>query len=84
MPEVFFETVTACRTARGKCSCGKTVTRTKRFEQTVNPYHSAVRDLPEGATMLDASRAVRASVNAEADAWVPDFRHAGCVEAVDR
>ena len=78
-----YQPVRLSRTARGKCPvCSKPVTRTKRFEQTASPFHPAVKTLPEGATVLDAARAVRLSVASEAEQWVPDFRHAKC-EAVD-
>ena len=78
-----YQPIRLSRTVRGKCPvCLRPVTRAKRFEQTANPFHPAVKALPEGATMLDAARAVRLSVASEAEQWVPDFRHAKC-EAVD-
>lgn len=65
-----FEPVTSYREKVGLCpSCGKRVVRRMKFEHTVNPFNrnddGNVRTREE----------VWARVNAEADAWVPDFRH---------
>jgi hypothetical protein len=65
-----FPPVRAQRTVRGKCpACGKAVTRSRTFKQTVNPFNrnedGSVRTYEQ----------VNAEVNAEARAWEPDFRH---------
>lgn len=58
------------REHRGKCpNCGKTVTRSKQFWMTVNPFNRN----PDGS--VRTAEEIRADVNAEADAWVPDFTH---------
>jgi hypothetical protein len=58
----------------GRCPvCGRSVTRSKRFEQTVNPWNRNA----DGTVKTVAE--VRADVRREADAWLPDFTHATCV-----
>lgn len=70
MPTYRFEPVKAGITRRGKCpACGKTVQRSRTFEQTVNPFNRHEDGTPR-------SRAeIRAAVDLLADAWTPDFRH---------
>ena len=58
----------------GKCPvCGKRVSRSRTFEQTVNPYHPAII---EGLGVLG----VVDSVEKEAREWVPDFTHEKCLK----
>lgn len=65
-----YQQITARRSHRGKCpGCGKTVTRSRTFSQTVNPFHKNA----DGSVKTPDE--VRESVNREADAWVPDFAH---------
>lgn len=74
-----YSRITARRSFSGKCPvCGRRVTRTRTFEQTVNPFHPAIRALPPGSPNDLAVAAVRQSVEAEADKWVPDFTHERC------
>lgn len=74
-----FQPVWTHRKHKGKCGiCGKTTTRSKSFEHTINPWNrnedGSVRTYEE----------VRERVNAEADAWQPDFDHWTCVEREER
>lgn len=68
-----FQPVGTTRVHSGKCPvCGRSATRSRKFEHTVNPYNrnddGSVRTADE----------VYARVKAEADEWVPDFTHAKC------
>jgi len=70
-----FEVVKTRRILAGKCpECGKRVQRSRVFKQAVNPFNrnkdGSIKSYPE----------VRAAVNAEANAWVPDFTHDACAE----
>lgn len=68
-----FEPVRARRTKRGRCPmCGRPVSRSCTFVQTVSPFNRP----PGGEPRTRAQ--VQAAVEAEADAWQPDFTHAGC------
>lgn len=68
-----FEAVRARRTKRGRCPmCGRSVLRSRTFEQTISPFNRH----PGGEPRTRAE--IRAAVEAEADAWQPDFTHAGC------
>ena len=74
-----FRSVKMTRTASGPCPvCGKRVRRSRTFESTINPFNrnddGTVKTAPE----------VREQVQAKADEWAPDFRHAGCTERADR
>ncbi len=65
-----FQGVRARRQHTGKCpNCGKTVRRSRTFEHTINPFNKNA----DGE--MKSFDEVRADVNAEADAWVPDFTH---------
>ena len=65
-----YERVRAQRTRRGTCpGCGKAVTRSRTFENTVNPFNRNEDGI------VRTYREVWKRVNAVADAWVPDFRH---------
>jgi hypothetical protein len=65
-----YEPVIAHRTRKGQCpACGKPVTRSRTFQHTVNPFNKN----PDGT--VRTYEQVRERVNAEADAWMPDFRH---------
>ncbi len=65
-----FELVKAYRSKSGICpACGQKTTRTRVFEHSINPFN---RNLDGSTKSRDE---VRAAVNAEADAWEPDFRH---------
>ena len=58
----------------GKCSvCGKYVKRSRTFEQTISPFN---RNPETGLPRTWDEVVVR--VNAEADAWKPDFTHEKC------
>ena len=71
-----FRPITRQATRMGKCPvCGKRVTRTKVFSQTVNPFNR------DALGQVRSSSEVYEAVNAEALAWVPDFRHAVCKAA---
>jgi hypothetical protein len=68
-----FPVVTVRRRKAGPCPvCGRTVQRSRTFEQTVNPFNRK----PNGD--VKTSTEVREDVTAEADSWVPDFTHAAC------
>ena len=65
-----FQPVRHYASKRGTCpSCGKTTVRKTVFEQTISPFNRN-----EDGTQRTPDE-VRAAVNAEADQWVPDFRH---------
>lgn len=71
-----YEQVWASRTQTGKCPvCGKRAVRKYRECNTVNPLNKN----PDGSVRSRAE--VRACVEAEADRWVPDFRHEKCLLA---
>jgi hypothetical protein len=70
---VYYERVTAGRRLRGICPvCGRVSSRSRTFEMTVNPFN---RNL-DGIVKTRAE--VRADVDAEAAAWIPDFTHGPC------
>lgn len=65
-----FQEIKTSRRRSGKCpGCGKSVTRSKTFEHTVNPFNRNA----DGSVKSAAE--VRADVNREADEWLPDFSH---------
>ena len=65
-----YEPVIARRERKGQCpACGKTVVRRRTFKHTMNPFNKN----PDGTVRTYLQ--VLERVNAEADAWVPDFRH---------
>lgn len=69
-----FERVSTSRKRVGNCpNCGKRVTRSRTFEETVNPFNWNA----EGE--VKSSAEVRADVEALADEWVPDFTHCEAV-----
>ncbi len=69
-----FPELSAHRTRTGRCPvCGKTTRRSRTFTMTVNPFNKN----PDGSVRTRDE--VRAAVAARADAWQPDFTHAGCV-----
>lgn len=68
-----FDQVQKTRIKDGVCPiCKRATTRQKRFEQTINPYN-----LNE-AGQVKSRDEVEADVEAEADAWEPDFTHERC------
>lgn len=68
-----YEPIETRRTRAGRCPvCGRPARRTEVFRQTVNPWNRTENDVPK------TREEVRASVEAAADAWVPDFRHEQC------
>jgi hypothetical protein len=70
-----FEPVIARRHAVGKCPvCGKRVTRSRNFENTISPFNRN----EDGTRRTRAE--VRQNVELEADQWTPDFTHAACVK----
>lgn len=72
-PTYTFQQVAARRSHRGACPlCGKSTTRSRNFVQTINPYNRNA----DGTIKTLAQ--VRAAVEAQADAWVPDFTHDAC------
>jgi hypothetical protein len=72
----YYEEVSAPARRKGNCPiCGKATVRSKRFTQTVNPFNRNA----DGTVKTRAE--VRASVDAQAIAWVPDFSHEACGEA---
>lgn len=65
-----FQQVHAYRSLVGECpNCGKKTKKSRKFTMTVNPYN-----VNEDGEVRSVSE-VREQVNAEADAWVPDFSH---------
>ena len=79
-----YRRVTVTRRTAGQCPiCGKRVTRTRTFEQTVNPFHRAVQNAPADASLGDLIAAVRESVEREADGWMPNFIHGKCEGALN-
>lgn len=65
-----FQPVRAYRTLTGTCpACEKRVTRSRTFEHTINPYNR------NDDSTIRTPEQVREAVEAEADMWVPDFRH---------
>lgn len=73
--KVTFNGPIARRRRRGKCPvCGKSSTRSRIFQHTVNPFNRR----PDGTPKTYAE--VSADVQAEADAWTPDFTHSTCKE----
>lgn len=72
-----FPEIWSRHTRTGPCPvCGKRTRRSKKFEQTVNPFNKN----PDGT--VKTRDEVWASVRAEAKAWEPDFRHEACKENV--
>lgn len=68
-----YEEIRAYRQKTGTCpGCGKRVVRKFTTTQTVNPFNKN----PDGTVRTKAE--VRAAVNAQADAHVPDFEHWTC------
>lgn len=77
MPTYRFEELRTRRQHVGKCpNCGKRVSRSRSFEQTVNPFNKNA----DGT--VKSRDEVWAAVKAEADAWVPDFTHCSPEEAL--
>lgn len=73
MTTLTFRAVRTSRRRSGKCVvCGKSVTRVRSFEHTVNPFNRT-----EDGEVKTYDQ-VLADVNAEADAWKPLFLHARC------
>lgn len=71
---IHYDRVTTKRQHRGVCSeCGKTTTRSRTFEQTVNPFNRN----DDGS--VRTRREVWLAVNVKADEWVPDFTHERCM-----
>jgi hypothetical protein len=76
MPTYVFTGPVTSRKHTGKCPvCNKRVTRSRTFEKTVNPFN---RNKETG--LIKTWEEVASEVNAEADAWVPDFTHSACAE----
>lgn len=68
-----YDQVIACRSRRGKCVvCGRVMARQRTFSHTINPWNVNA----EGRMKSHAE--VRADVDREADAWVPEFIHERC------
>lgn len=60
---------------RDRCPvCQRRVTRRTTFEATVNPFNKG----PDGQPRTRDE--VRAKLRVDAEAWVPDFRHAACID----
>jgi len=73
MSTVHFDRITARRSRSSKCPvCGKTATRSKTFEMTVNPFNKN----PDGT--VRTRREVWNAVNDKANQWEPDFTHEKC------
>lgn len=62
-----FAVIKAYSTKRGKCKCGKRLTRSKTFEHTVNPFNKN----PDGS--VKSRLEVYAAVTKEAKDWMPEF-----------
>jgi len=70
-----FPTVNTTRQRTGKCTyCGKRTVRRQSFTHTINPFNRN----EDGS--IRTPEEVRACVNGEADAWIPDFDHYACKE----
>lgn len=68
-----YEPVETHRRRSGVCTvCGRATQRSRTFTMTVNPFNKN----PDGT--VRSRMEVRQAVEAEADAWVPDFRHEAC------
>jgi hypothetical protein len=69
-----YQCVRRQQSRQGYCTvCGKPVTRSKTFEQTVNPWNRNEDGTPK------TPQEVYASVSAEANTWEPDdFTHTKC------
>lgn len=68
-----FQEVKARASHGGKCPvCGKRVSRSRTFTQTINPFNRN----EDGSVKTPAE--VRVAVDAEANAWEPDFTHEAC------
>lgn len=68
-----YRPVEAHRTRSGKCPvCGRRTKRSHTATMTISPFNKN----PDGSVRTSAE--VRKAVEAEADAWVPDFRHWDC------
>ncbi|MGS2805361.1 hypothetical protein [Nocardia sp. MW-W600-9] len=75
MPTYTFPPISVTRKKSGKCPvCGKRVTRSRTFMQTVNPWNKNT----DGTTRTHTE--VGTAVRDEANAWVPDFTHGACAE----
>ena len=75
---VEFERIRCAHPKTGNCPvCGRRVTKSQTFEQTVNPFNRN----EDGS--VKTREQVRADVHAEAEAWQPDFRHEKCKEKED-
>jgi hypothetical protein len=64
---VRFDEIKCSSTRNGKCACGKRVTRSKTFYQTVNPYNRNKDGSPK------TRNEVWDSVREEARNWNPVF-----------
>lgn len=69
-----YDVITERATRSGKCRCGKRVRRSQTFSQTQSPYNRNDEGRPR--SQLE----IRAALAKEADAWLPDFTCAGCLD----
>lgn len=61
-------------TKTGKCPvCGKTVKRSRTFEQTLSPFNKN-----KATGELKTRQEIGLELKFEAEAWVPDYTHAHC------
>lgn len=65
--KVYFDVIKASATKKGKCFCGKRLTRSKTFEHTVNPFNKN----PDGS--VKTREEVYRDVQQKAKDWIPDF-----------
>lgn len=70
-----FERVTARRSKSGKCPvCGRRVTRSRTFEQTINPFNTGPDGFPKDRAQIWRE------LGECAEAWEPDFTHDACTD----
>lgn len=62
-----FDVIKVSAMKKGKCKCGKRLTRSKTFEQTVNPFNKN----PDGT--VKTRNEVSAAVSRVATDWLPEF-----------
>lgn len=73
-----FERITVSGKKSGKCpACGRRVTRSRTFEQTVNPFNRTADGTPKDREQI------RRELLEKRDAWTPDFTHTGCQDEAE-
>ena len=70
-----FDVVKYQRTKKGKCACGKQLTRSRTFNQTINPYN---RDKDGN---VKSRNCIHVELVKEADEWQPEFVCKQCLDS---